>query len=95
MEIRSSFEGLKSLLGVNAAAPAATQSKSAASSGAGLNADSATLSSAASEMAQSVGDDGVRTAKVAEIQAALASGAYSVPAAAVASKLVDAMLGAE
>jgi anti-sigma28 factor (negative regulator of flagellin synthesis) len=31
--------------------------------------------------------------KVAEIQAALASGSYNVPSSAVASKVVDAMLG--
>jgi negative regulator of flagellin synthesis FlgM len=96
MEIRSGLEGLKSLLGVNAAAPPATQGKSAAvSQGGAFSTDSATLSSAASEVAQTAGDDGVRTDKVASIQAALASGTYSVPASAVASSVVDAMLGAQ
>jgi anti-sigma28 factor (negative regulator of flagellin synthesis) len=37
----------------------------------------------------------VRTDKVAGIQAALAAGTYGVPASAVASKMVDAMLGGE
>jgi anti-sigma28 factor (negative regulator of flagellin synthesis) len=35
----------------------------------------------------------VRTDKVAGIQAALAAGSYNVPASAVASKMVDSMLG--
>ena len=35
----------------------------------------------------------VRADKVAQIQAALASGTYNVPASAVASKVVDSMLG--
>jgi anti-sigma28 factor (negative regulator of flagellin synthesis) len=37
----------------------------------------------------------VRMDKVASIQAALASGTYSVPVMAIASKLVDSMLGAQ
>lgn len=97
MEIRNSFEGLKSLLGVNgAAAPPAAQGKAAGvAQGGAFSADSATLSSAASEVAQAAGGDDVRMDRVASIQAALASGTYSVPASAVASSLVDAMLGAQ
>jgi anti-sigma28 factor (negative regulator of flagellin synthesis) len=37
-------------------------------------------------------DEGVRTGKVAEIQAALQAGTYDVPGSAVAAKMVDAML---
>jgi anti-sigma28 factor (negative regulator of flagellin synthesis) len=37
----------------------------------------------------------VRTDKVAAVQAALEAGTYDVPASAVASKVVDAMLGGE
>ena len=37
-------------------------------------------------------DSTVRMDKVTEIQAALASGSYNVPASAVASKVVDSML---
>ncbi|MGA2276846.1 MAG: flagellar biosynthesis anti-sigma factor FlgM [Terracidiphilus sp.] len=94
MDIRSSLDGLKSLLGTPAAAPAAQQqpkSGGAANAGA-LNSDRATFSSAASEVSQTAGDAGVRMDKVAGIQAALASGSYDVSAAAVASKLVDSML---
>ncbi len=94
MEIRNSFETLSSLLGVNPTAVSAAEAKNrAAGSDSALGADSATLSSAASQMAQTAGDEGVRSEKVASIQAALAYGSYSVPTEAVASKMVDAMLG--
>ncbi len=92
MDIRSSLDGLKSLLGVT---PAATppQARTAPAPGAGgLTSDRATLSSAGSEVAQTAADSDVRPEKVASVQAALAAGTYSAPAGAVASKMVDAML---
>ena len=98
MDIRNSLDGLKSLLGVNPTAPSAAQSKSAAATatgGSALDSDRATLSSAGSEVSQAVSEEGVRPEKVAAIQAALAAGTYNVPASAVASKMVDAMLGGE
>jgi negative regulator of flagellin synthesis FlgM len=95
MEINNSLDSLKSLLGVSPSASASTEPRSGGIvGGTGLGSDRATLSSAASEAAQSAGDDGVRMDKVASVQAALAAGNYSVPASAVASKLVDSMLGA-
>jgi negative regulator of flagellin synthesis FlgM len=95
MDIRSSFEGLKSLLGVAPATTAVTQSKSggATTSESALSSDSATLSSAGSEVSLTAATSDERMDKVASIQAALASGTYHVPASAVASKVVDAMLG--
>jgi negative regulator of flagellin synthesis FlgM len=95
MDIRSSLDGLKSLLGTSAPAPtAAQQAKSgAAVGGSGLGSDRATFSSAGSEVSQTATDSGARMDKVAEIQAALASGSYNVSAEAVASKVVDSMLG--
>lgn len=39
-----------------------------------------------------VAESGVRTDKVAAVQAALATGTYNVPASAVASKVLDEML---
>ncbi len=75
MEIRSSLEGLKSLLGVNHASAACCRRarRLRLHRAARFSADRATLSSAASEVAQSASDDGVRMDKVASIQAALAS----------------------
>lgn len=93
MEIRSGFDGLRSLLGIDGASPVGARGNTGAAAGTGaLGADRATLSSAASGVAQSAGDDSVRMEKVNSIQAALTSGTYDVPAASVAAKLVDAML---
>lgn len=95
MDIRNNLDGLKSLLGANSAAPATPQAgrNHAASSSSALDSDQATFSSAASQVSLAAADGGsVRSDKVAGIQAALAAGTYSVPASAVASKLVDAML---
>jgi negative regulator of flagellin synthesis FlgM len=82
------------LLGVNSTPPAATHGKNSTSSlnGSGLMTDSATLSSAASEMSDTAAGEGVRTEKVIAVQQALAAGTYAVPASAVASKVMDAML---
>jgi negative regulator of flagellin synthesis FlgM len=96
MDIRNSLDGLRSLLGVNQAAPATAQPRSSVAPGSSaLGSDRATLSSAGSEVSQTAAEDGVRTDKVAAVQAALAAGSYNVPASAVASRLVDAMLGGE
>jgi negative regulator of flagellin synthesis FlgM len=94
MDIRSSLDGLKSLLGVTQQATSATPSKSAGTTApSALSSDRATLSSAGSEVAQTATDSDVRMEKVTSIQAALAAGTYNVPASAVASKMVDAMMG--
>jgi negative regulator of flagellin synthesis FlgM len=95
MDIRSGLEGLKSLLGTPAAEAASTQQTrgSASAAASAIQSDQATVSSAGSEISQMAGDSDVRMEKVAEIQAALASGSYNVPSSAVASKVVDAMLG--
>jgi len=95
MDIRSSLDGLKTLLGVVPAQTAGPQRSKAGPTvdGASLSSDRATLSSAASEVAASATEGDVRTQKVAEIQASLAAGTYNVPASAVSAKMVDAMLG--
>ena len=94
MDIRSSLDGLKNLLGVSQSPAATTQPKSTSGGGSSaLTSDRATFSDAGSEVAQTASDSDVRMDKVASIQAALASGTYNVPASAVASKMVDVMLG--
>ncbi|HWE87541.1 MAG TPA: flagellar biosynthesis anti-sigma factor FlgM [Terracidiphilus sp.] len=97
MDIRSGLDGLKSLLGVTPAAQTGAQpvrGGGASKETAAAASDRATLSSAGSEVAQSAADGGVRMDKVASIQAALASGTYNIPASAVASRMVDAMMAA-
>src|SRR5579864_222457 len=94
MDIRTSLDGLKTLLGVSQATspPQRPQAGKPAESSS-LSNDRATLSSAGSEVAQAMADGGLRSEKVAQIQAALEAGTYSVPASTVAAKVVDAMLG--
>jgi negative regulator of flagellin synthesis FlgM len=95
MDIRNSLDGLRSLLGVNPTAPSAPQGKGSTSvAPSSLDSDRATFSSAASEVSQSALGEGVRADKVAAVQAALAAGTYSVPASAVASRVIDSMLAA-
>jgi negative regulator of flagellin synthesis FlgM len=96
MDISSSLEGLRSLLGVNSTAPAATPARSNSHITTGTSTsdgDLATLSSAGSQVSEAAAGDGVRMDKVASIQAALAAGTYNVPASAVASRVIDSMLG--
>lgn len=94
MDIRSSLDGLKSLLGTAAPSPVAAQpSKNGSAAGASaLGSDQVTFSSAASEVSQTATDSTVRMDKVNSIQVALASGTYNVSPLAVASRLVDSML---
>lgn len=95
MDIRNSTEGLKTLLGVPSTAPAQTQpvERGGQAGASALTGDTATLSSAGTEVSQTASESGVRADKVAAIQGALAAETYNVPASAVASKVVDAMLG--
>ena len=93
MDIRNSLDGLRSLLGVNPAAPSAPQGKSSTTAApSSFDSDRATFSSAGSEVSQAALGEGVRADKVAAVQAALAAGTYNVPASAVASRMIDSML---
>jgi flagellar biosynthesis anti-sigma factor FlgM len=94
MDIRNSLDGLRSLLGVNPAVQPVPRGKSSAAtqSEGAFDTDRATLSSMGNQAAQEASGEGIRTEKVAAVQAALASGRYSVPSSAVATKVVDSML---
>lgn len=93
MDIRSSMDGLRSLLGVSQPPASQSQQVRQGQTTDSFSADRATLSSAGSLVSQSLSDDGVRLDKVDQIRSAIAAGTYNVPASAVASRMVDAMLG--
>lgn len=96
MEIRNGVDGLKTLLGVTSSAPARERTvQDGQAAPKVLTGDQATLSSAGTEVSHAGAEPGVRADKVAAVKAGLAAGTYSVPASAVAGKLVDAMLGNE
>jgi flagellar biosynthesis anti-sigma factor FlgM len=95
MEIRNNVEALNAFLGVTAPGSARApqvRGNESASTQATLTGDQATLSRAGTEVSQSASLAGVRADKVAAIQQALAAGTYSVPASAVAGKVIDTML---
>lgn len=94
MDIRSSVDGLRNLLGVPSNASEQTQQvkSQGSSTPASLSGDHATLSSAGAEVALVSSASDVRMDMVAQVQIAIANGEYNVPAGAVAGKVVDAML---
>ncbi len=54
--------------------------------------DQATLSASAGIVAQALGGSDVRSAKVASLQQAIASGTYNVPSSNVADKMIQSLL---
>jgi flagellar biosynthesis anti-sigma factor FlgM len=94
MDIRSSLDALKNVLGVTPAQSSGVQRPKGNAPGEAQagSSDRATLSAAGSEVVQGLADGGVRAEKVAEIQAALQAGTYAIPASAVAARIVDGML---
>jgi negative regulator of flagellin synthesis FlgM len=93
MDISGGVDGLKTLLGVPSTVPAQSgpAKNEAPSSTSGLAGDRATLSSAGSEISEATSGSDARMERVAAVQGAIAAGTYSVPASAVAGKIVDAM----
>jgi flagellar biosynthesis anti-sigma factor FlgM len=64
---------------------------SVASAAAATQSDAVSVS--AGLLTQDAGGTDVRAGRVAELQQAIAAGTYSVPASAVADKLIESMLG--
>jgi flagellar biosynthesis anti-sigma factor FlgM len=94
MDIRSSVDGLRDLLGVPSSA--SEQPQQVKSQGSwpptSLGGDHATVSNAGAEVASASSSSDVRMDLVAQVQTAIANGEYNVPAGAVSGKVVDAML---
>ena len=99
MEIQSGIDGLKTLLGGVTLPPPGAAEAVKIESGAGkaeaaeMGGDRATLSAMATEVSMTASEPDLRMDKVAGVQAALAAGTYDVPASAVATKVIEAMLG--
>lgn len=88
-----SSQVLQGLLGQSDRVAAAKKDVTVESAAGTRRADSAEFSSAASRLSQAASNtDDVRTSKVAAIQSAIAAGTYSVPAGAVADKLIEHLL---
>jgi flagellar biosynthesis anti-sigma factor FlgM len=93
MAIGSNFNGLNSIFGVTQTGPVSGPKKSTSSGNVtNISDDEATVSSMGSAFSMAATGAAVRSSKVASIQAAIARG-YSVPSSAVASKMVDFMMG--
>lgn len=97
MEIRNN-NTLNGLNSIPSLTPAGSQSGNSTPHGvpaptSPVATDRATVSAVGSGIAQSSMDADVRWEKVTAIRQALADGTYNVPASAVASKIVDSMIG--
>jgi len=93
MNVRNGIENLSQVLSPQPAQPAAVSKPPASATPVG--ADTAQVSSVATQIVQSAGDSDVRLDKVAGIQAALQAGTYQIPASAVAQKVIGALLSPE
>lgn len=94
MNVTNDLQGLQQIFSGQEVAPARNSGTlDAAAAGQPQSAaDVATLTPAGSLAAQSAPDSDVRMDKVAAVQQALAAGTYSVPASAVADKMIGQML---
>ncbi len=95
MNVRNNLEGLTQVVPAAGETGAAAQAKANATRTPALSQDQASVSSAASRIANSASDADVRLEKVASIQSAIQSGTYQVPASAVAQKLITSLLAPE
>jgi flagellar biosynthesis anti-sigma factor FlgM len=97
MDIRNNLQALQQIFGpgsVDRSRSGKAQDASASTAGkANLGEDQTTVSSAALYASQSAALPEVRMNLVSSVQAALAAGSYHVDSAAVASKLINHMLG--
>jgi negative regulator of flagellin synthesis FlgM len=93
MNVDNNLRGLQQLFPSQEVERSAAKTSGDAALAAQAGTDQATLSTAASVAAAAAPDSDVRMEKVTAIQQALASGTYDVPAAEVARKMIDHMLG--
>ena len=92
MNVRNGIENLSQVLSPQSAPSKANAQGGSIPAPAGGRADTAQVSSVATQVAQSASVSDVRTDKVAGIQAALQAGTYQIPASAVAQSVIGALL---
>lgn len=94
MDIRNSYDNLKQIIGTQstAATTGAGRAEAKASSS-NLDGDEAQVSSAANMITLAASSSDVRMDKVQSIKNALDAGSYNIDASAVASSVIDHMLG--
>ena len=95
MNVRNDIENLSQILSAQSAPAAPTGKGGSSAAPESIRPDTAQVSTAATQAAQSAGASDVRLDKVANIQAALQAGTYQVPASAVAQKVIGALLTPE
>jgi flagellar biosynthesis anti-sigma factor FlgM len=95
MNVRNGIENPIQIFLSQTAENTAAAKSGATGQGETLAADTAQLSVAATQVAQSAATSDVRLDKVASIQSALQAGTYQVSAANVAQKIVASMLEPE
>lgn len=94
MDIRNSYDNLKQIIGTQNTAGTANSGRSGAKqSSSNLDGDQAQVSSAANMITLAASSSDVRMDKVQSIKSALDAGTYNVDPSAVASKVIDHMLG--
>jgi flagellar biosynthesis anti-sigma factor FlgM len=91
MNIRTGIENVNQIASTPSGSTASLSKNSTRSSEA-LAADTAQVSSAATQVAQSASIPDVRLDKVAAIRNQIESGSYSVPPSDVATKVIDSIL---
>lgn len=94
MDIRNSYDNLKQIIGTQNTTGTANSGRAGAkSSSSNLDGDEAQVSSAANMITLAASSSDVRMDKVQSIKSALDAGTYNVDPSAVATKVIDHMLG--
>lgn len=95
MDIRNSYDNLKQIIGTQSTSGATVSSKvgNSSTSASGFDSDQAQVSSAANLITLAASSSDVRMDKVQSVKSAIEAGTYNVDPSAVASKVIDNMLG--
>ena len=95
MNVNNNIENLSQILSSQTAPASGTVKGGNTSAVESAQTDTARVSAAATQVAQSVSASDIRLDKVASIQAALQAGTYQVPASAVARSVIGDLLTPE